>query len=225
MGHARPLRPVEGRIVVVSGILIIILALAAGQLLQARVPSILGEARIVDSGVSISGLNYGCVLENSGGLFAAEQVSCLFSGYDAQGYVRIQQQTAEVAVIKPGDRAAVTGDFATTPGVVRWEASAKVGGWGLDSYTLPRVTEAATNKVAPLSSGVPSYKVTGYAVNDSTNPTDSAYVNEVAYDEDGKIVGGGWTPLSSVPPHGRQAFSFSFTPSAPLARSELYVHR
>lgn len=166
------------------------------------------------------GVGFGIVVENPNDDFSIENSQYRITAFNGDDVV-IGVEEGYINILLPAQALGVGGSFyvENTQTVARVEMQLQAGSYvAASDDILPFTTENVT-----YSQGSFSSKITGFVTNPYTQDVTDLRVSGIAYDEDGEIIGGGFTFLDFASANGNTAVEVSITTAKPPALVELYA--
>lgn len=166
------------------------------------------------------GVGFGMVVENPNDDFSIESSQYRITAFNGDDVV-IGVEEGFINILLPSQALGVGGSFyvENTQTVARIEMQLQVGSYvGASEDILPFTTENVT-----YSQGTFSSNITGFVTNPYTQDVTNLRVSGIAYDEDGEIIGGGFTFLDFASANGNTAAEVSVTTAKPPALVELHA--
>jgi len=181
------------------------------------------EIAVVGSGFSIDEegyYSYGVILANLSTGKAAERVDINIGFYDEGGGV-VATESDTVAVIFPGQRAAVAG-FSSTEGArpVQMKVQVRPTDWSSWDKAKP---DFATTNVGVTPREYSGLVVTGEVANPFTKDLEDVKLVAIFYDAAGNITGGASTYQDFIPAGTSSPFEITSFSEAPAARAEVFA--
>jgi len=178
------------------------------------------KLKLLDSGFGQNKqvIGYAFLVENPNKGLAYGSSQYHVSVYSADGTV-LGTDSNYIAVIFPGEKLGVAGRL-----YLNSEAKAEkieVQILGGKTETFKEIQGFGTDKVT-FAPDPYSPKVAGIVTSSYTKDIKQVYVAAIAYDQAGKIIGGGFTFLDFVPAAGKTAVEVGVTVSDDPAKVELY---
>jgi len=177
--------------------------------------------KLVDFGYGIQRqtVSVGFLVQNTESNSAIESTRYIATAYDVDGYV-LASSSGYIDVIFPDQTIAGATDILLPSGKIAEK---------IEVLILPGSSEPVPSSGYPFSVENVSYiaggytsKATGLVKSTLSNDVDYVKVIAIAYDENGKIIGGGFTYLDFIPANGESAVDVPITIGATPARIELY---
>lgn len=167
---------------------------------------------------STNQLGYAFIVNNPNTDLAVTDSRYQVAAYAADGTV-LKTDSGSVTIVMPNEKLGVAGWIFLSQG----QAVDHV-----EIQLQPGKMQPVTNSGAMTSDKVsfvddPYFpKVTGIVKNPYSKDLNQVYVSAIAYDADGKIIGGGFTFVDFVPANGQAAAEVAIAASGTPARVELY---
>lgn len=164
-------------------------------------------------------VGFGFLIENPNSNYSVENSQYHMTGYNADGIVLCTDESY-INTIVPDQTLGLAGDcYPHSDGVVDYiEVQIKDGKY-VESAILPFFTY----ENAQFLDDAYFPKITGIIVNPYSIEITNLRVSAIAYDENGAIIGGGYTYMDFIPPEGKAAADVSVTVDGTPASVELYA--
>lgn len=188
-------------------------------------PAALEDLRLVAAGVDKSAgtgsreVGYAFIVENPSEGLAVEGATYRVTAFGLRGAV-LATDSSSIPVILPGQRLGIGGLLTLAPGETVDHLGIEIETGELTEVE-PQPTLAAENVAYQPDGDTPN--VTGIVSNPYREDVREVIVSAVAYNAEGRIIGGGSIAVNSIPAGGQKAVEVPVTTSEPPAKVELYA--
>jgi len=188
---------------------------------ETSAPELIEDLKIIDFGFGQEGisLGYGFIIENPNSSYLLEDSSFQVAAYDANGTV-VSTDFGYINVIFPGQTTAKSGSMFLDDGIFvdKIEVQINTG----DAKKSEITTDFSVTKEEYIPSDYFSY-----AVCELLNPFDKTItelnVSAILFDENSKIIGGGYTYINFIPAKGTTGVKFSVTGNGIVSSVKIYA--